>query len=207
VILYRRKHREAISTHRPPHYRARSLYHFQHSFMRCDLCLAWVAYVHSYRDTTIMAVLRQTDWSGRRGSNPRLSPWQGDALPLSHSRIPAKLCQDKWAVRDSNSHGSSPTDPKSVLSTSFSNRPVLQQEVTKFPLVDNTSVTSSLSRQFSLLRLLDHYSLCMVSSLRPMLRRYLGVDRFAHSAGDAQAGEIVSGRPLFTAAHQTLDSR
>src|SRR5581483_10400015 len=21
-------------------------------------------------------------WSGRRGSNPRLSPWQGDALPL-----------------------------------------------------------------------------------------------------------------------------
>ncbi len=26
-------------------------------------------------------------WSGRRGSNPRLSPWQGDALPLSHSRI------------------------------------------------------------------------------------------------------------------------
>ncbi len=29
-----------------------------------------------------------------------------------------------WAVRDSNSHGSSPTDPKSVLSTSFSNRPL-----------------------------------------------------------------------------------
>src|SRR5579859_3692408 len=25
--------------------------------------------------------------SGRRGSNPRLSPWQGDALPLSHSRV------------------------------------------------------------------------------------------------------------------------
>ena len=25
-------------------------------------------------------------WSGRRDSNPRLSPWQGDALPLSHSR-------------------------------------------------------------------------------------------------------------------------
>src|SRR5437763_5454673 len=31
-------------------------------------------------------MLRQT-WSGRRGSNPRLSPWQGDALPLSHSRL------------------------------------------------------------------------------------------------------------------------
>ena len=25
-------------------------------------------------------------WSGRRDSNPRLSPWQGDALPLSHFR-------------------------------------------------------------------------------------------------------------------------
>src|SRR5216684_5915260 len=28
-----------------------------------------------------------TEGSGRRGSNPRLSPWQGDALPLSHSRV------------------------------------------------------------------------------------------------------------------------
>src|SRR6202011_332951 len=28
----------------------------------------------------------KTTGSGRRGSNPRLSPWQGDALPLSHSR-------------------------------------------------------------------------------------------------------------------------
>ena len=26
-------------------------------------------------------------WSGRRDSNPQLSPWQGDTLPLSHSRI------------------------------------------------------------------------------------------------------------------------
>ena len=25
-------------------------------------------------------------WSGRRASNPRPSPWQGDALPLSHTR-------------------------------------------------------------------------------------------------------------------------
>ena len=25
-------------------------------------------------------------WSGRRDSNPQLSPWQGDTLPLSHSR-------------------------------------------------------------------------------------------------------------------------
>ena len=26
-------------------------------------------------------------WSGRRDSNSRHSPWQGDALPLSHSRL------------------------------------------------------------------------------------------------------------------------
>src|SRR5260370_6055382 len=56
-------------------------------------------------------MLRQT-WSGRRGSNPRLSPWQGDALPLSHSRLIAKppdngvlIPTTGWAVRDSNSHG------------------------------------------------------------------------------------------------------
>ena len=30
-------------------------------------------------------------WSGRRDSNSRRSPWQGDALPLSHSR--------KWCLR------------------------------------------------------------------------------------------------------------
>ena len=27
-----------------------------------------------------------TCWSGKRGSNPRLPPWQGGALPLSYSR-------------------------------------------------------------------------------------------------------------------------
>ena len=27
-------------------------------------------------------------WSGKRGSNPRLPPWQGGALPLSYSRAP-----------------------------------------------------------------------------------------------------------------------
>jgi hypothetical protein len=30
---------------------------------------------------------RLKNWSGRRDSNPRHSPWQGDALPLSHSRM------------------------------------------------------------------------------------------------------------------------
>jgi hypothetical protein len=37
-------------------------------------------------------ILRRTGrqvatWSGRRDLNPRPSPWQGDALPLSYSRI------------------------------------------------------------------------------------------------------------------------
>jgi hypothetical protein len=26
-------------------------------------------------------------WSGRRGSNPRRSPWEGDILPLNYSRF------------------------------------------------------------------------------------------------------------------------
>ena len=41
-------------------------------------------------ELAVTQILRQI-WSGRRGSNPRLSPWQGDALPLSHSRITAKF--------------------------------------------------------------------------------------------------------------------
>ena len=32
------------------------------------------------------AELQAHNWSGRRDSNPRPSPWQGDALPLSHFR-------------------------------------------------------------------------------------------------------------------------
>ena len=31
--------------------------------------------------------LATSPWSGRRDSNPRPSPWQGDALPLSHFRL------------------------------------------------------------------------------------------------------------------------
>ena len=27
------------------------------------------------------------DWSGKRGSNPRHSAWEADALPLNYSRI------------------------------------------------------------------------------------------------------------------------
>ena len=42
-------------------------------------------------------------WSGRRDSNPRPSPWQGDALPLRHFRSPEQHnaaqpghCTVKW---------------------------------------------------------------------------------------------------------------
>jgi hypothetical protein len=34
-----------------------------------------------------MLAPKVADWSGRRDLNPRPSPWQGDALPLSYSRI------------------------------------------------------------------------------------------------------------------------
>ena len=40
---------------------------------------------HPHPTDTI--VKPKTKWSGRRDSNSRPSPWQGDALPLSHSRI------------------------------------------------------------------------------------------------------------------------
>src|SRR5579885_3005008 len=40
-------------------------------------------------------------WSGRRDLNPRPSPWQGDALPLSHSRV---LRATGWAVWKSKPH-------------------------------------------------------------------------------------------------------
>ena len=34
-----------------------------------------------------LAGSKAANWSGRRDLNPRPSPWQGDALPLSYSRI------------------------------------------------------------------------------------------------------------------------
>ena len=38
-------------------------------------------------------------WSGRRDSNSRRSPWQGDALPLSHSRIANCFRNLHWCFR------------------------------------------------------------------------------------------------------------
>jgi hypothetical protein len=38
---------------------------------------------------------RRRAWSGKRDSNPRPSPWQGDALPLRHSRTAERLITDQ----------------------------------------------------------------------------------------------------------------
>ena len=41
-----------------------------------------------FRQSRIASLFpKKMNWSGRRDSNSRRSPWQGDALPLSHSRI------------------------------------------------------------------------------------------------------------------------
>ena len=65
--------------------------------------------------------LATSPWSGRRDSNSRPSPWQGDALPLSHFRVlgaqstisdPATCCRGVWCRGgDLNSYGLSPTAP------------------------------------------------------------------------------------------------
>ena len=38
-------------------------------------------------------------WSGKRDSNSRHSPWQGDALPLSHSRIRIEVVGGSYRAR------------------------------------------------------------------------------------------------------------
>ena len=47
-------------------------------------------------------------WSGRRDSNSRRSPWQGDALPLSHSRLYKYYIQlfkkSEWCLRAESNH-------------------------------------------------------------------------------------------------------
>ena len=57
-------------------------------------------------------------WSGRRDSNSQLSPWQGDTLPLSHSRIE---CLFKFNGADEGSRTPTPKalDPKSSASANF----------------------------------------------------------------------------------------
>jgi hypothetical protein len=35
--------------------------------------------------------VRKSNWSGKRGSNPQLQPWEGCTLPLSYSRSTSGL--------------------------------------------------------------------------------------------------------------------
>ena len=46
---------------------------------------AFINYIYKYSGANMPP--KYFFWSGRRDSNSRRSPWQGDALPLSHSRI------------------------------------------------------------------------------------------------------------------------
>ena len=56
--------------------------------MRIELTLsAWKA------EVLPLNYIRRKSWSGRRDSNSRPSPWQGDALPLSHFRIKILLVE------------------------------------------------------------------------------------------------------------------
>ena len=54
-----------------------------------DLCLTtWLwCHIKLWDDKRRITCVFYHSWSGRRDSNSRLSPWQGDTLPLSHSRI------------------------------------------------------------------------------------------------------------------------
>ena len=46
----------------------------------------------------------ERNWSGKRDSNPRPSPWQGDALPLSYSRKTEKNEDDLEGIREDGSN-------------------------------------------------------------------------------------------------------
>ena len=56
------------------------------------------------RAGSVEPALRRLVRSGRRDLNPRPSPWQGDALPLSHFRS-RDGAHSQWGRRDLNSHG------------------------------------------------------------------------------------------------------
>ena len=63
--------------------------------MRIELTSsAWKAEVLPLYHIRTYKYKNSSYWSGRRDSNPRPSPWQGDALPLSHFRIFIKLVEE-----------------------------------------------------------------------------------------------------------------
>ena len=65
---------------------------FLHQFIQLHYSVLPSVYALIYRLNQTKGIKklrhnRSFDWSGRRDSNSRPSPWQGDALPLSHFRI------------------------------------------------------------------------------------------------------------------------
>ena len=57
------------------------------SFADCGLTTWQWHRILIYQKTLFLQASFVNLWSGIRDSNSRRSPWQGDALPLSHSRI------------------------------------------------------------------------------------------------------------------------
>ena len=53
----------------------------------CTDQYVWVNFNPPSRDIYIHKIMNYKFWSGKRDSNSRPSPWQGDALPLSYFRI------------------------------------------------------------------------------------------------------------------------
>src|SRR3712207_3385463 len=59
-------------------------------------------------------------WSGKRDLNPRPSPWQGDALPLSYSRIRRCFGFAAAAAVESEGGYTEPPPLRQALGASFS---------------------------------------------------------------------------------------
>ena len=60
---------------------------FKHPYIRFYFFRFNFAKISHIRKMRIPYLVSSKLWSGRRDSNSRPSPWQGDALPLSHFRI------------------------------------------------------------------------------------------------------------------------
>ncbi len=85
-------------------------------------------------------------WSGRRDSNPRPSPWQGDALPLRHFRVGhhfiAGVMLAKGGVRTASTWGSRP------YATGTGHRFTSAGHLARLPCMRQDENTAILSRSF-----------------------------------------------------------
>src|SRR5436190_24063431 len=77
-----------------------------------------------------------SEWSGKRDSNPRPPAWKAGALPLSYSRTPSRretLRPRKWwGEEDSNLRRRSPADLQSAPFGHLRISPLVFQTVTPF---------------------------------------------------------------------------